>query len=179
MLNQDSINRMYQQVPETAAEAELRLQQLPYSGLALVNKILPNEKVIDIGCGHHIFKKYIPNIVGIDPVYNAADYQVDLQNFTTDQKFNVAFCLGSINYGDSEDVADQISKVVNLLTPTARIYWRFNIDAPTAGREFTRFIWTIERNTEFAKKFGFVVNEHAYELVAGVRKKMYTEWVRF
>jgi hypothetical protein len=178
MINQENIDFMFRFMSETAEAAEVRLKHLPHSGLSLVDKIQPNETVIDIGCGHHIFKKYIPNIVGIDPVYSAADHQVTLQDFKTDQKFNVAFCLGSLHYGEYEDIASQITKVVDLLTPSARIYWRFNIDPATVGYGFTRFIWTIEQSREFASQFGFVVTDYAYETIANTKKRLYVEWVR-
>jgi hypothetical protein len=130
MIEQDNINKFYRQMNETPEQAEIRLGLYQYSGLALVGKILPTETVIDIGCGCNIFKKYLPNLIGIDPVYYEADYRTTLEDFTTDQKFNVALCLGTIQYGTLHDVKNQISKMTQLLTPKARIYWRSKMANP-------------------------------------------------
>ena len=179
MIKQDEINAVYRQMAETADQAETRLKNLDYSGLSLVNKILPGEAVIDIGCGHNIFKKYIPNIIGIDPAYDAADYKVDLQSFATTQKFNVAFCLGSIQFGNESDIEQQISKVVGLLTPLARIYWRVRPGTDGPNSEFGKFPWTLEYQYMFAEKFGFDIRYHAWETVVDPSPdRLYLEWVR-
>lgn len=69
-LNQSEINLFYKQV--TAINSESSLKRLSHSGMAIVNKILPTESVIDVGCGNNLFKKFIPNLIGIDPVFDQA-----------------------------------------------------------------------------------------------------------
>jgi hypothetical protein len=71
-----------------------------YSGLSLSKKIQPNEWVLDVGCGINSFKPMIANLVGIDPAFGQADYQTTIEDFVTEQTFDVAFCLGSINFGN-------------------------------------------------------------------------------
>jgi hypothetical protein len=183
MIEQDAINKFYSQMTETADEAEIRLAQFPYSGISLINKIAPNETVIDIGCGHNIFKKYIPNLVGIDPVYKNADYLTTLENFTTDKKFNVAFCLGSIQYGTTQDIEAQVAKVIDLLTPSARIYWRSKIKNPLAAPknyDFTIYRWTEGSHTEIAEKFGFKLVDYKIENYFNDQHscRLYAEWAR-
>ena len=180
MIEQDKINKWYQeQVMETAEEAEYRLTQFRHSGLNLVNKIRSTETVIDIGCGHNIFKKYIPTLVGIDPVYDAADYKIALQDFATDQKFNVAFCLGSIQNGNIADIEQQIGRVMDLLTPRARIHWRVN--PGTGGSNLEKFPWTLEDHYNLAKKFGFTIVDHGWDTVVipeSICDRLYVEWAR-
>jgi hypothetical protein len=183
MIEQDNLNKFYSQMNDRPEYAEARLRQYQYSGLTLIDKILPNESVIDIGCGCNIFKKYLPNVVGIDPVYAEADYMTTLEDFTTDKKFNVAFCLGTIQYGTLDDVKNQISKVIQLLTPKARIYWRSkmaNPSAPPKTYDFTIYRWTIESHYELAELFGFTVKEYAVDILTNdpTNRRLYAEWIR-
>ena len=175
MIEQAALNAAYtapnSSLYESPELALKRLSEFTHSGLALVNKISPTESVIDIGCGQNIFKKYIPNLIGIDPVYDAADYKTDLQSFVTDQKFDVAFCLGSIHHGNEEDIEQQISRVVALLKPKARIYWRLN---PYAGK-FGKFEWTLEYSFKFAKQFNFDLVHHEWEMIH-TQRRLYVEW---
>lgn len=179
MIDQLAINNFYinQQPLNNSIE---QLGSLPKSGLALVDKILPTESVIDVGCGRNLFKNFIPNLIGIDPVFDEADFKIDLQNFTTDAKFNVALCLGSIQYGNITDIENQIQHVVNLLTPVARIYWRFNIDPLPGGvTRIGKYTWTIDNVYTFAEKFGFTVVACEYEtLDKPTVTKLYAEWAR-
>ena len=92
-------------------------------GWSLIDQVFDEEFVIDVGCGPNPFKGKIKNLVGIDPAYDEADYNVTIEEFTTDDKFDVAFCLGSINFGSFDTIIAQIDRVVNLLKPNARIYW--------------------------------------------------------
>ena len=178
MLLQSTINDFYNEKFETKEESVRRLTHFSYSGINLVKKIHPGESVIDVGCGYNIFKEYIPDLIGIDPVYDEADYKVALQDFNTDKKFNVAFCLGSIQFGDINVIETQIAHLVNLLTERARIYWRVNPEV-TNNPQLNKFKWTLETSTAIAKNFGFTVVEHALEHTynnTGVR--LYIEWVR-
>jgi hypothetical protein len=118
-------------------------------------------------------------LIGIDPVYDAADYKIDLQNFTTDKKFNVAFCLGSIQHGDVSDIEQQIAKVVSLLTPKARIYWR--VRPGTSKINLNKFPWTLDDQYMFAEKFGFQIVEHNWDILNTddtTLERLYVEWVR-
>lgn len=175
---QTKIDSFYNQGRETKQQATNRLTYFPHSGIGLVNKVHPSESVIDVGCGYNIFKQYIPNLIGIDPVYDEADYKIALQDFVTDKKFNVAFCLGSIQFGTIDVIENQIAHLVSLLTPHARMYWRVNPDA-TTNPHLEKFAWTLAGTQAMAKKFGFNIVDHAVENTynnTGVR--LYTEWVR-
>ena len=52
-----------------------------------------------------------------------------------DIKFDVAFCLGSINFGNESNILNQIECVINCLNPQARIYWRCNPGLHDHGNE--------------------------------------------
>jgi hypothetical protein len=90
----------------------------------------------------------------------------------------VAFCLGSINFGDGDNIITQIKCVIDCLKPQARIYWRCNPGLKDHGNELCKDInfypWTIEKHIEFADLFGFKL------ITAKMDKndRIYAEWSR-
>jgi hypothetical protein len=149
------------------------------SGQQLIDKIKNHETVIDIGCGTNPFKNVIPNLVGIDPAFDQADYKCTIDEFNTEQRFDVALCLGSINFGSVNDIERQISKVVSLLKSPGRIYWRCNPgqqDHPDPGCEQINFYpWSIEEHIRLSEMFGFKLVECCWEQNG---RRIYAEWTR-
>lgn len=149
-----------------------------YSGLSLAGKIKPEEWVLDVGCGINPFKSLIANLVGIDPAFGQADVMTTIEEFRTEQRFDVAFCLGSINFGSEENIKNQIKCVVNLLQPTARIYWRVNPGRQDHGnkecKEIDFFPWSPKLLKEYAKEFGFKL----IDLKQDLNNRLYSEWAR-
>lgn len=149
-----------------------------YSGLSLAKKIKPDEWVLDVGCGINPFKPMIANLVGIDPAFVQADYQTTIEDFKTEQRFDVALCLGSINFGSEETIKNQIKCVVNLLNPAARIYWRVNPGRQDHGNKeclaIDFFAWNIERLVKYADEFGFRLVDFRHDL----NNRLYAEWTR-
>ena len=154
------------------------IDQYKYSGWALVNKIQPGESVIDIGCGYNEFRDRIPNLIGIDPANDQADYRLSVEGFHSDTQFDVAFCLGSINFGNEETILNQINHMIRLLKPTARIYWRCNPGYADHGNEECKNInfypWTIEKHAELAEQFGFKLAVVCWDS----DDRIYAEWIR-
>ncbi|CAB4133601.1 hypothetical protein UFOVP257_323 [uncultured Caudovirales phage] len=149
-----------------------------YSGLGLAKKIKPEEWVLDVGCGINAFKPLVANLVGIDPAFGQADYQTTIEDFETEQRFDVALCLGSINFGSEETVKNQINCVVNLLNPTSRIYWRCNPGRQDHGnkecKEIDFFPWSEKLLNVYAKEFGFTV----VDIKDDINNRIYCEWSR-
>lgn len=149
-----------------------------FSGKALVNKVSASERVIDVGCGTNPFKELIPNLIGVDPAFAQADYKCTIEDFVTDEKFDVAFCLGSINFGDRVHIEKQIEKVVSLLNITARIYWRCNPgqqDHPSEECKNIEFYpWSLAEHIRLSAKFGFRLVECRWEN----GRRLYAEWTR-
>jgi len=160
-----------------ATKWKSNLGQYKYSGWALIDKIQPGESVIDIGCGYNEFRGRIPNLVGIDPANAQADYRLSVEGFHSDTRFDVAFCLGSINFGNETTIVNQIGHVVRLLKPRARIYWRCNPGYADHGNEDCKEInfypWTIEKHVEFADQFGFKLMTCCWD-----NNRIYAEWSR-
>jgi len=154
------------------------LDQYKYSGWNLIKEIKSNEHVLDVGCGSNPFKGKIKNLVGIDPAFNQADYKCTIEDFCTDQQFDVAFCLGSINFGTEKQILKQIQCVVDLLKPKARIYWRCNTGIADHGNEECKsidfFPWTMPLHVDYYNKFGF----DDIEICWDTNDRIYAEWSR-
>lgn len=150
--------------------------------------IKEDEWVLDVGCGDNPFKKLLKNVVGVDPAFDQADFKCTIEEFAEKEdfalpivKFDVATCLGSINFGDVAVIERQIDKVVGCLKPTSRIYWRLNPgrqdhDNPECAK-IPFFPWTFEILKGFAKKHNYV--QTVEEIDAHVsRPRLYAEWHR-
>jgi len=151
-----------------------------YSGYAILEQISNDDLVIDVGCGTNPFKGEIKNLIGIDPTNIGADVVTTIENFTSHRKFDVALCLGSINFGTEQIIAKQIEKVNNLLLPNARIFWRLNPgtthDHPDAD-EIDFYPWSFEKLAEYAEVYGFNQINCAIDS-NGVHTRLYAEWHR-
>lgn len=99
-----------------------------YSGLAIIDEVnsMNPRAVIDIGCGYNEFKGKIKNLTGIDPYNQRADINSTILDFNTDQKFDVAICLGSINFGSSDKIIKELTKVISIVHHGGTIYFRVN-----------------------------------------------------
>ena len=174
-MNQEELNKYF------STTWRSNLDQYQYSGWSLVDKIQSNESVLDVGCGHNEFKTRILNLVGVDPAFDEADVKLTIEYFAADNvnhnKFDVALCLGSINFGNKLTIMRQIACVVNCLKPTARIYWRCNPDVADHGNEECKLIdfypWTIEEHEKLSELFGFKLMTACWD-----GDRIYAEWSR-
>lgn len=155
-----------------------RIDQYMYSGIQLINKISPTETVLDVGCGTNPFKSLIPNLIGIDPAFDQADIKCTIEDFVPSHQFDVAFCLGSINFGTEETILHQIQCVVNALKPSARIYWRCNPGRKDHGNteceQIDFFEWSPSILRKYAAQFGFIVADMQQDN----NNRIYCEWTR-
>lgn len=154
MLDQDKLNRYFKEswTPHYG-------EDIDKSHKKVAGEITDTETVLDVGCGYNPFKKIVKNLVGIDPAIDAADIKTTIEDFVPQEKFDVAICFGSINFGSEKDIEKQISKVVDCLKDTGRIYWRLNPGRKDhineEGKKINFFPWTFEKLNYFAEKFNF------------------------
>lgn len=171
-MDQQYLNKYFQSVWKP------NLDQYNYSGWQLINCIKKNEWVIDVGCGNNPFKNKIKNIVGIDPSNDQADVKTTIEDYRTDQRFDVAFCLGSINFGSEDTIRNQIACVDRLLNPSARIYWRCNPgrkDHSNAECEQIDFYpWTFKQHYLLAHDFGYQLKECKWDS----NNRIFAEWIK-
>lgn len=154
------------------------IDQYLHSGWTLADKVRDDEWVLDVGCGTNPFKGKIKNLLGVDPAFTQADHQVSIEEFKTSQKFDVAFCLGSINFGTEETILRQIEYVVSLLKVPSRIYWRCNPGLQDHGnldcQEIDFFPWTFQHHLDYSERFGFACPVLAWDN----NNRIYAEWIR-
>lgn len=162
----------------TWLERDRSLDQYEYTGWALLDKVKPHETVLDVGCGVNPFKPFLGDrVYGIDITDVGADEVVAIEDFTTKFPFDVAFCLGSINFGTDDDINRQIECVDNALTSSGRIYWRCNPGQHDHGNDqfkgITVYPWNEEKLRMYASMFGYKVNDMQVD-----GKRLYCEWIK-
>lgn len=149
---------------------------------AIAEAIDPTASVIDVGCGPNLFQEYFVDIVGIDPANQLADHQVTIEEFQTEKRFDVALCLGSINFGSRERIEHQIACVVKLLKPQAYIYWKCNPglhDHENHECEQIDFYpWSESEHQRLSAQFGFRL-ERCEQIESGKqRRRLLAVWRR-
>lgn len=138
-----------------------------YTGQCLadaVNEWEPSS-VLDVGCGYNEFKSKIPNLTGIDPYNNAADYMVDLLEFETKNKYDAIIALGSINFGTAADIEKAFAKCIALLADNGRFYLRCNPGLQHKDGPWVEiFQWTFGVANAFAEKYDLVLESFKTDL---------------
>lgn len=144
----------------------------------LIEQIDPIEWLLDVGCGKNPFKKLHARTVGIDPAFDESDYKCTIEDFEPTRLFDVATCLGSINFGSEEIISNQIEKVVSCLKPVSRIYWRLNPGQQDHSNEecanVVFFPWTFEKLNQFARMYNYTQTFETIENSSRVR--MFAIW---
>jgi len=139
-------------------------QFFKYSGYSLVDYV-NNQKpsgVLDVGCGYNRLKSLIPNLIGIDPYNDAADVKVSIEDYSTTHvtfpPYDIALCLGSINFGDEKTIDNQISKL-HLLWSKEAIF-RVNPGIPHKGVEGIEWYkWSHNKIFSVAKQYNYNVKD--------------------
>ena len=148
-----------------------------YSGFAILNHIGANDRVLDVGCGNNPFKRKIKNLTGVDPANTKADVMIAIEDYETDEKFDIALCLGSINFGSYDTIRDQTESMVNALKQKSRIYWRCNPAHRDHGNDKVNdvpfFHWRLEHHLLLSKRFGYEVTEFMPD-----QNRYYVKWER-
>ena len=133
-----------------------------YTGWALAERIAEQnpKNVLDVGCGYHPFKGRIPNLVGIDPYNNCADYQVDILDYRVKTQYDHIIALGSINFNSQDEIEERFAHCVDLLETGGNFYLRANPGIPhKTGPYVDIFPWTFEIVNNFAEKYGLKLLE--------------------
>ena len=158
------------------------IEKYSHSGFTLAKQVSDSEHVLDVGCGHNPFKGMIKNLVGIDPAFEEADFNGTIEEYESDELFDVAFCLGSINFGDEAKIRLEIEKIISLLKPNGRIYWRCNparADHDSEKCEDINFFeWSLAYHEQFCKDYGFELYDVALERPEPHKKRIYAVWQR-
>jgi|LakMenEpi03Aug12_release.lakeMendotaPanAssembly.Ray.scaffolds.fasta_scaffold29289_5 hypothetical protein len=138
------------------------------SGFAILPDILKlnPQKILDLGCGYNEFKRYIPNLIGIDFANENADIVDDFMNYECeDNSIDVMLALGSINFGNHELVDKQMEWMTKKLRRGGKMFIRVNpAEAPddSIGKQF--YIWTIKDIYDFSVKYSLEVEDNNIKL---------------
>lgn len=149
-LNERYIHRFFSEIWKP------RTGDYDYTGWNLAENIAKQnpQNVLDVGCGYHPFKGRIPNLVGIDPYNNCADFEVDILDYRVSHKHDHIIALGSINFNSRDEIEARVEHCVNLLEPGGKFYLRANPGIPhKTGPYVDIFPWTFEVVNDFAEKF--------------------------
>jgi hypothetical protein len=90
------------------------------------------ESVIDFGCGECFWKKWFPNIFGVDITkrpYSKMDLVIHPAQFIANNqnKFNCGMALNSIHFYNLEKVTDNIRKCMTLIKSNGRFLFTINV----------------------------------------------------
>jgi SAM-dependent methyltransferase len=127
-----------------------------YSGWKIVEEINKQQPkaVLDVGCGYHPFKGRIPNLIGIDPYNNCADYMVDILEFKVEpESFDHIIVFGSLNFNSREEIDMRFERLVSILMPGGKMYFRANPGILWSNSPYVDiFPWTFEVAYELGQR---------------------------
>lgn len=171
-MNQSTLNQYFSTVWTS------NLKSYRYSGWELLKHIHTSDTVLDVGCGFNEFKNYLPNLIGIDPANRAADIITTIEDYSNPEYFDVALCLGSINFGNEDVILKQVQHVIDCLKPSAKIYWRCNPGIADHGNSMCQdiefFPWSEEKHAVYCKLFNFELLTCKWDN----NNRLYAEWGR-
>ena len=103
-------------------------KKFKYSGLAIIDEVngMNPDNVIDIGCGFNEFKGKIQNLTGIAPYNDRADICIHTLDYKPEVEYDVAICLGSINFGSSDKILGELENVAGMGKSGGFLYFRVN-----------------------------------------------------
>lgn len=89
------------------------------------------QSIYDLGCGTNIYKKYIPNIIGIDPDdrFKAVDiYRKVNQNFVQEHQsaFESVFSINALHFRPFEEVRMIVDEFISMVKPGGRGFLAIN-----------------------------------------------------
>ena len=175
MITQEQLNEYFGTTWNAAAE------DWECTGLALLDIIPMDAKILDVGCGYNIFKEYFTNIIGIDPANDNADVVTTIEDYETNKKFDVALLLGSINFGSKEKITKQVEKIVSLMEDKSEIIWRCNPGYYDHDNDECHILdfypWTFNEMEEFAKSFNYnIVTMKMEKHLDHGRERLFSHW---
>jgi hypothetical protein len=84
------------------------------------------KEIYDLGCGCNIFKKYIPNIIGVSPTHNI-DHKADIHDFVDDDYvanhqnfFESVFSINALHFRPLNEFEQLVKEFVSMVKPGGR-----------------------------------------------------------
>ena len=118
----------YKHWDTSTSDGQRRLSHLEIhpEQLSLMEKYLNQDmSILDLGCGTNLYKKYYPNILGVDVIdHPDVDVRSSILQFKSEQKFDAVLSLGSIQYFDYIYIEKCFAKMVDLVKSGGLIIFR-------------------------------------------------------
>jgi len=134
-----------------------RTDDYGYTGWPLAEEIARHnpQNVLDVGCGYNQFRGRIPNLTGIDPYNDCADYMVDILDYHVRAgTHDHIICLGSINFNSRQDIEARFARCVDLLASGGRMYFRANPGIQWKNGPWVEiFAWNFQIVKELEEKY--------------------------
>ncbi len=120
---------------------------------------LAPRNVVDAGCGQNRFKDRLPRLVGIDIGNPAADIVCDMVDAPiTNGRIDVVLAIGSVNFGDRDTIAAQLTCIHRWLRPCGSLFMRVNPGIPYPDcPSLVIYPWSVADVYQFAETIGFRV----------------------
>jgi len=102
---------------------------IPFYYLQSLLEKTPNT-IYDLGCGWNIFKKYIPEIVGVDPHYHNQEIctQIDQQYVSDHQDyFQSVFSINALHFRPLSELRQVYEEFISMVAPGGRGFLSVNI----------------------------------------------------
>ena len=148
-----------------------------WTGWRLIDEVKEGQRVLDVGCGVNPFKRHLPNLTGIDITDIGSDIQTSIEDYSTEDKYDIAFALGSLNFGTWDDIIEQTTAMTNCMKDKASIYWRCNPGHRDHGNERVKdipfFNWNINHHILLCTLLNWKVTEFMPD-----KNRMYVRWER-
>lgn len=143
--------------------------QFEQSGSNLIVKVndLLADSVLDVGCGYNEYKPHTKcnKFIGIDPYNDKADVKVGIEEYQTDEQFDVVLVLGSINFGTKSKIMREFEAVDRLTKNGGHIFVRVNPGITHVHTEYPLielvefYPWSVDDINEIALKFSYQILE--------------------
>lgn len=139
---------------------ESSMERFTVTGFELVERVrsLRPRFVIDAGCGFHPFREHISNCIGIDFVNPSADLICDFAEAPIrDASIDVVLALGSVNFGDEENIVADLTVLARWLRRGGKLFMRGNPGQPVADETITIFPWQPTNIGEIGRSVGLTL----------------------
>lgn len=127
--------------PRNYLTARLRMNTASMSVFYYLERLIENNpsSVIDVGCGHNLFKSVIPNLWGIDPVYNEADEQASFDyQYSLDhaEQYDAALAVNSLHFYTLSEFRSSLENFARIIKPGGRGFITFNLSRLAGSKNF-------------------------------------------
>lgn len=131
-------------------------------------------RILDVGCGNNLYKKFFPDLFGIDIINPNAEQVCDILEFEPEDTFDIVLCFGSLNFGGRSDILARLHKIRQCLAGNGLIFMKVNPGIRwQACPDLVIYPWTILDIHALADETGLTVRDtiRSEETANGLRYK--------